>query len=100
MKQLINDFLVLLGLKERIGLLSDIEPLDTSLTAFGVCLRMQVNKIEYKYKWRRPFSKGRSAIKKSVPFIKHSNDLCKQEHHIVVLEKRSLEVTVPNTGAQ
>lgn len=75
-----NDFLVWLGFKQRIGILRDVKLIDVSLTEFGLCTQTQVGKVEYKYKWVRPFSKATSAVKKKTPFIKHSNSECGRKH--------------------
>ncbi len=73
MKEKINDFLVWCRLKQRTGLIKEANPNGFSLMEGGnVSFSMDVTKIDYVYKWIRPFKKITNAVKRTVPFHKET----------------------------
>ncbi len=74
---MLNNFLVFLRLKRRVGVCRDITTLEVSFTSGGLCTKTQVGKMDYKYYWKSPFKKSINAkIRKTFPFVKHSNPDC------------------------
>lgn len=76
-KKKLNDLLVRFQLKQRVGLITKSEIIDTSIVrGAGICVQSRVDEIEYKYYWKNPFKKVTNAKKTKTPFFKHSNQTC------------------------
>jgi len=76
--QKINDILVWMRLKHRVGNIVSAEILDVSFVeGGGICTRSEVSEIKYEYHWKNPFKNIGNAKKREVPFEKHTNPDCR-----------------------